>query len=343
MLGPNLSVICLTPVKNEEWILDRFLQCASLWADHIIIADQQSTDASRDIARSFDKVHLIENPSEEFNEPERQKLLVNAARDLVSEQRLLIAIDADEILTAKTLSSREWGRLEGVPPGTVIEFPKIELLHSPKKYFRHSAQDSGTWFPLGYMDDGTEYTGPKIHSNSVPIPEGAPRLRLNEVGILHYHFCDWSRMESKHRWYRCYERLEFPEKSSAEINRQYSWMDRQSFDIRSSPEEWLSGYEERGIDMTSIPTSETFWWDWEILRMFAGHGVETFKGLDIWDVDWERIRKIGLKTGKEGLPDDPVECPQAIRDRVGLELLQREWPSGTRRLANGVGRILLSK
>ena len=34
------TVVCLTPVKNEAWILDRFLKCAGLWAEHIIIADQ---------------------------------------------------------------------------------------------------------------------------------------------------------------------------------------------------------------------------------------------------------------------------------------------------------------
>lgn len=34
----------LTPVRNEVWILDRFLKAASFWADHIIIADQMSTD-----------------------------------------------------------------------------------------------------------------------------------------------------------------------------------------------------------------------------------------------------------------------------------------------------------
>ena len=38
----GLKIICLTPVKNEGWILERFLKCTSLWADYIIIADQSS-------------------------------------------------------------------------------------------------------------------------------------------------------------------------------------------------------------------------------------------------------------------------------------------------------------
>ena len=66
-------VICLTPVRNEALILDRFLKATSLWADHIIIADQMSTDGSREIAKKHPKVTLIDNLSETFNEPERQK------------------------------------------------------------------------------------------------------------------------------------------------------------------------------------------------------------------------------------------------------------------------------
>jgi glycosyltransferase involved in cell wall biosynthesis len=76
------SIICLTPVKNEAWILDRFLRCASLWADYIIIADQGSTDSSREIALRYPKVVLIDNLSLEFSEVQRQQLLLDAARQI---------------------------------------------------------------------------------------------------------------------------------------------------------------------------------------------------------------------------------------------------------------------
>ena len=42
-------LVVLTPVRNEAWVLHAFLKATSLWADHIIIADQMSTDGSRDI------------------------------------------------------------------------------------------------------------------------------------------------------------------------------------------------------------------------------------------------------------------------------------------------------
>ncbi|MGB8077207.1 MAG: glycosyltransferase family 2 protein, partial [Gallionella sp.] len=113
------KIICLTPVRNESWILEKFLKAASLWADHIIIADQFSDDDSREIAGRFDKVILIRNPSAEFNEPERQRLLIEAARKIEG-PRLLITLDADEFLTANFHDSAEWEFIMHAPPGTVI-------------------------------------------------------------------------------------------------------------------------------------------------------------------------------------------------------------------------------
>ena len=96
--------------------MDRFLKCTSLWADHIIIADQQSTDGSREIAARYPKVILIDNLSPTFNEPERQKLLLEKARTIPG-QRLLIALDADEILTANFMNSSEWNTVLEIPVG----------------------------------------------------------------------------------------------------------------------------------------------------------------------------------------------------------------------------------
>src|SRR5579872_3256170 len=91
------TIICLTPVRNEAWILERFLQCASLWADHIVVADQCSDDDSCEIALRHPKVTLIRNPSPAYDEGARQRLLIDAARRLPAEgRRMLIAIDADE-------------------------------------------------------------------------------------------------------------------------------------------------------------------------------------------------------------------------------------------------------
>ena len=48
--------IVMTPVRNEAWVLRAFLETTSLWADYIIIADQMSTDDSREMAKEYPKV-----------------------------------------------------------------------------------------------------------------------------------------------------------------------------------------------------------------------------------------------------------------------------------------------
>src|SRR5215510_5602039 len=200
----KVNIICLTPIKNEGWILDRFLQCASLWADHIIVADQMSDDNSREIARSYPKVELIDNPSPTYNEVDRQKLLLNAARSF-SGPRLLLALDADEMLTANFLTSPEWKSVLEAPMGTVFYFTWANLLPGAQSYWSPSYA-----LPLGFMDDGSDHVGTKIHSRRIPIPSGSREIKLQDIKVLHYQYTNWERMESKHRWYQCWERRNNP-------------------------------------------------------------------------------------------------------------------------------------
>ncbi|HSY54210.1 MAG TPA: glycosyltransferase family 2 protein, partial [Opitutaceae bacterium] len=120
------TLICLVPVRNEAWILERFLQCTSTWADHIIIADQQSADGSREIAARYPKVRLVENPGIGLDEKTRQELLIAEARK-VSGPRILIALDADEMFSANFATSPEWPSLLAAAPGTSLWLERADL------------------------------------------------------------------------------------------------------------------------------------------------------------------------------------------------------------------------
>jgi glycosyltransferase involved in cell wall biosynthesis len=113
------QVVCVTPVRNEAWTLDRFLRCAETWADHIILADQCSTDETRAVASKYPKVVVVDNPCEEFNDGERHRLVLEAARQIPG-PRLILAVDADEALSAEVLDSPRWAHVLNAPPGTVI-------------------------------------------------------------------------------------------------------------------------------------------------------------------------------------------------------------------------------
>ena len=148
----NSSVICLTPVKNESWILEKFLTATSLWADHIILADQNSDDGSREIAKKFPKVILLTNNGIGFNEFERQTLLINEARKIPG-KKLLISLDADEILSGNFANSSEWNKIKQAPIGTVVKMRKANILPNLTKYWLSD------FLVTGLMDDGTPYNG----------------------------------------------------------------------------------------------------------------------------------------------------------------------------------------
>ncbi len=303
------TIIALVPVRNEAWILHRFLQCTLLWADHVIIADQNSDDGSAEIARSYSRVTVVENSDPTFSEVERQKLLLRAARQIPG-PRLLMALDADEILSANILESPEWKSALQAEPGTVVELAKVNL-KEPNTYFLHSAEDAKAWLPFGYMDDGAEHEGAVIHTCRIPEPPNAPRFRLNDVVLLHLNSCNVARNESKNRWYRCFERITFPEKSVVQITRLYDWEERlqPKWKIRPIRDEWVAAYREQGIDLTRFEAEPVYWWDWEILRMFKTHGTRLFRYLDIWSVDWEALRQRGLTQGIAGLPEREIKKP----------------------------------
>ncbi|HMQ30109.1 MAG TPA: glycosyltransferase family 2 protein [Chloroflexaceae bacterium] len=281
----RLPIICLTPVKNEEWILERFLQAASLWADHIVVADQHSTDTSRAIASRFPKVRLVHNQDVTYSEVSRQQLLVNTAR-LIAQPSVLIALDADEFLTANVLTSPEWQQAVGAAPGTVFEFTWANVLSDLTHYWAVPSRF------LGFVDDGSEQKGGDIHNNRLPFPRGAPRMVFKDIFVLHYQYADWARMQSKHRWYQCWERVRYPHKRALDIYRLYHHMDHiPRSTIRQLPCEWRAAYYDRDIDLGRFAAQPMYWWDREVLGMFERYGTETFRKEAIWDCDWNNLAR----------------------------------------------------
>lgn len=299
------TIICLTPIRNEAWILDNFLKSASLWADLIIIADQMSTDGSREIALKYPKVKLIDNNSAAFNEPERQKLLINEARKIEG-QRLIITLDADEMFSPEIFHSAEWENVLNAAPGTIIKFQWANLLPGFKKMWY------GYYFPWGYMDDGTAHNETnKIHSGRIPLPEGHPEIEIRDFKVMHFQYTNWERMESKHRWYQCYEKITFPEKSAVEIYRQYHHMlaiPKES--IISVPQEWIDEYKKLQIDISMNYPDFFDWFEEQIVNMIERYGAAPFKKLRIWDINWVEKAKQYEKEHPEKYKD-----PRSLKDK----------------------------
>ena len=155
-------LICLTPTRNEAWIIDKFLAAASHWADHIIVADQRSTDDTVERIRRVARAQVIANDSEDYNEAARQRLLIAHGRRIAG-KRIFLALDADEALSPNASASPEWKRLASAEPGTILRFRWVNILPGFER----------AWIPpnlivCGFVDDGKEHAGSRIHSPRLP-------------------------------------------------------------------------------------------------------------------------------------------------------------------------------
>jgi len=300
------KIICLTPIKNEAWILTRFLQAASLWADCIIIADQLSTDDSRDISSQFPKVKLIKNPSTQFNEPQRQKLLISEARKIQG-KRLLIALDADEMFSPEILSSDEWNQILNSEPGTIINFQWANIWKDQKKMWLSD------YISLGYMDDGCEHTqNDMIHTTRIPVPKDHPILWINEIKIIHLQYAYWERMISKQYWYQCYEHIIYPQKSTVNIFRDYHHMFSR-IKLHPIPSTWISEYATRNIFIYSFKNNKQIWFDEKVLSLMNEYGTKHFQKLRIWGKNWESIAKNWNFSHPEKYKDPRTICDVIVQ------------------------------
>ncbi|RCJ29598.1 family 2 glycosyl transferase [Nostoc minutum NIES-26] len=296
------KIVVITPVKNEAWILDRFLSVTSQFADYIIIADQNSTDDSQAICKKYPKVILIENKSDKFNEAERQLLLIQTARDLISEHKIILALDADEILAANAMKTQSWQAMLKAKPGTVLFFEKPDLFVTTHQCIR-----TGILTPLGYVDDGAEHQPQSIHSVRIPVPEYATRLHIHDIKILHYAVTRLEAHASKIRMYSVIENVLGVGNAIARRSRYTSKQDYLKLGkVETAPKEWFTGWEEKEIDMHTVIKQKYYSYDFEVLHYFHKYGLRRFWMEDIWKFDWEACRQYAKSQGMLDIPDRQI-------------------------------------
>ncbi len=320
-----VRIVVVTPVRNEAWILERFLSVTSRFADHIVVADQRSTDESRAICRRFPKVTVVDNPTDEFNERDRQLLLLRHARAMVPPPRVILALDADEILAANAVDTESWRAMLAARPGTIVCFERVDLYETPDQCMRHDRLT-----PLGYVDDGVEHAPRDMHSVRVPIPDYARRLLLDDIAVLHYSALRPTALAAKLRWYSVIENVRgtcpwvFKRRLRYAMHVDFTGAGR----VERSPVEWFRGWEDAGIDMRTVAQEKYYWYDFEVLRLFSEHGALKFWLDDIWDFDWEACRVHAKGLNISGVPDAPVDAPPralvlAMRVLSRLHRIQR--------------------
>lgn len=272
------QIVVVTPVRNEAWILKIFLDAVSQFADHIIVLDQHSDDGSLEIAAQYPKVLVIPNPSIEFNELERQNLLLTAARRF-GLGNVIIALDADEIPTSDIFEEGFLDGLRRYPEGTVFKFDWMNLLPDLVHYYH------GNVPPVGFVDDGKDNVSTdRIHRTRVPVTQESQVVELSRPKILHFQYLDQARVARKHAWYQALERETYPTKSVLSIYRTYNHIvSRREASKISIPMDMIAGWRDRGVlfEDIQIGSVDGYHWDSEIIRMLKRNSDGFFKDIDI--------------------------------------------------------------
>lgn len=280
-------MIVMTPVRNEAWVLRLFLMVTSRWADYIVIADQMSTDGSREIASEFEKVIMIDNENSEFNEAERQSMLIDKARDIAAGRDCILwGLDADEIPDAHFIETEDWKKIMSSVPGDVFFFQWAEICPD-KQHYWYSPK---TYYPWMFHDDGKEphhnYVR-KMHSMRIPYPIKERQIHyVNDFKILHLAYVNPSRVSSKRRFYTFVD-WSLNKRNPITLNRSYA-QTKILDDVLILPSDMTYNQNRDGIDMWGLVDckSSITWMDEYILHRISEFNKQDIRKLDIWDSDF---------------------------------------------------------
>lgn len=326
------KIIVLTPVKNEAWILEQFLTIVSMFADCIIIADQLSVDGSRTICSRFPKVHLIDNNNPDYDEADRQVLLIETARKLFPDNKcIFFCLDADELFSADSLDYKEtWNSIKNLPPGTAIFIEKPDLLFGIQRCVRWKEN----FFPIGYVDDGNPHNPDKIHSKRIPENPNGDNVYIEDIKILHFAHSRRNVQSAKLRYYSVIENIN---NTKPFYLRRFAYTcfynEEKNYppeNIELIPSKWLDKWTEMGINLYNLNDPDFSWHDLEVLGYFKEFGYSKFHLDNIWDFDWEKAKKYALHLNNQNAPESKI---------IGPSLLLRLFGKATDRLYKSFRKI----
>lgn len=292
-----MKKIVLMPVKNEDWILEYSLSCASLWADHIIVADQNSTDNTRKICKKFDKVIYIKN-NLLFHSGGVRRLLLEEARK-ISWNNLLFSLDADEVISSNLVEESVMNDLiDSISPGDSIVLQWINLWWDVDSYRNDDSVWSNSWKHFIYYDN-REFNYNFIHlinDHSARVPGDSIKqreLKIDIIKVLHFQFLWRERMLSKQRRYRVHDLIQQENTFYNNIKLNYKYYPTRIIEkvwLESADPVWFLSYKNNWISTNIIKfITTTYWYDVYILEKFQEFWVYYFRYLDIWDNDWNKI------------------------------------------------------
>ncbi len=281
----NIKNIVITPVRNEAWVLDAFLTCTSSWADHIIIADQHSTDGSREIAMRFPKVILIDNPDTEMHQARVRKMLFEVV-DKIEGDKIVWAMDADEFLSVGFEKTNGWKTIMNSEPNSIFCFRwqnlEDDFLHESISSDNYSEWACHLSIDKKLADLYSTKENRAIHEARIPCINDATYTNIEDIKFVHLARLNRCRTKNKYAFYQV--------STLDKLNRRISAVSLYRT-YHNSPKTTELNEE---VKLTSMGSDKPynhlvklsdhgFYYIEEILAIFMREGIEKFLKLDIWD------------------------------------------------------------
>lgn len=291
-----MKLVAIMPVRNESWILGLTLRAALMWCDEVVVLDHASTDGTGDVIHEV-QMECLRRVTDlyvegEWAEMQHRQMMLEEARKLGATH--IAMIDADEILTGEMVAEgNDFIRMtiQTMPDRAILQLPGYNLRDGIDQYHA-SGVWSHRWFSTAFKDaPDLGWSGDKFHQR-----EPGPRIltpyrpvQQGQGGALHLWGASERRLIAKHALYKITERLRWPNKPAAEIDRMYSWAIKGGTPYESSsewtyasvPGSWWAPYKHlmKHLDIDAEP-----WQEAEVRRLVAEHRKEIFAGLDLFGV-----------------------------------------------------------
>tara|TARA_B100000029_G_scaffold306778_1_gene299603 strand:+ start:4397 stop:5203 length:807 start_codon:yes stop_codon:yes gene_type:complete len=226
----NLRLVAIAMCKNEEAILEKWLQRTSEFSDGIIVIDDGSTDNSFKMLKANKKVkHIIKHePGGPMEARKSRNKLFDAVREFGGEWTIIL--DIDEIMDIRLADHLD--NLLNNPRVGQIYFKEISLWRNNKQY-RIDKPDmynrQRTMCQILRMNKNLKWVPSYPYTlkhrlrmllqkgKYLPVPpNGYMKLRglvgetldLSELVKIHYHFADWEKVWWTHLRYAVRESIQ---------------------------------------------------------------------------------------------------------------------------------------
>ena len=288
-----MNLVGLMPCRNEDWILGLSARVALMWCDSLVILDHASTDRTAEIIWDLVKeyggrVEWRRAPDPMWAEMAHRQAMLSEARELSATH--IAIVDCDEMLTGNLLNSIR-GHVEAAG-SNMLMLPGYNLRGGLNRYHSNGVWGN-RWFSTAFKDNPhANWSGDKFHSRE---PGGitwghVEPVKQGEGGILHLWGASERRLRAKHALYKLVERIRWPGKPVAEIDRMYSlaihgdatndaYGTPKTWGYSPVPPEWWDAELRHYIDVDAVP-----WQEAECRKLLEQHGTDKFIGLDLFGV-----------------------------------------------------------